>query len=446
MLTLLFSHPTWSAPRPRMTDSSIAVYLHPARTVPTGHYRVEHLQEYLKGYTTLTWVYVKASDGQTGWTLKHELMDSLEFSSKARLAPNSSKYSKPNSSAFVEKTEQGMLVELLDRKGDWHLASHKNETFWVLGSQLYPISKDPGYFFVNKRDQLREKPQIKSKFLAKLSEGSRLKPIKLEGQWYKVSYKNKKGTTQSGYIQTKNLISRLDIAMKVRTSQGYQPAHRNLLNKKVYEIFVNPLWLGTGTKEIPLYESPSRGSMVLTTLEPWSNLTQQNSTVQRWNKSLINRIGLVWWQMENDSWEAPKSLQLAHDKIKNTLKNPLFPHLRFATANGLFRSTDGKNWTAIKGFEKSNPAMTFSSEGVLFVDDKVSYDNGENFQPFIHWEALFKSLKQERISQFTNSKIISLKTLNDSSDQIVMELDIGRVRPVRAYTTNRGRTWSILKL
>jgi hypothetical protein len=59
-------------------------------------------------------------------------------------------------------------------------------------------------------------------------------------------------------------------------------------------------------------------------------------------------------------------------------------------------------------------------------------------------KSLQQLLKQSNISPRNQVKIIGIETMNKSSQQVVLRLDIGDSRPTSVYTTNRGRDWQYL--
>ncbi|MCC6137844.1 MAG: hypothetical protein IT287_04380, partial [Bdellovibrionaceae bacterium] len=92
-----------------------------------------------------------------------------------------------------------------------------------------------------------------------------------------------------------------------------------------------------------------------------------------------------------------------------------------------------------------NPAFAYSREGILFIDDKISMDNGETLNPFVFWEAVLNRLRQANIGVAKNIKILNIYANNQNSQQIVYDIDIGSQRPVRIFTPDRGQTWSIAR-
>ena len=445
-LTVVLS-PAWAIPHRSSAPSNVGipVYLKPTSPVPTGHYSLETLNRQKITSQKSVWVHVKTTEGLIGWTPKEALLTPLHFSSKATLLAQSPLYPEKelqNSAAPMVSQKEG-IVTILEVVGDRCLVRVGDANFWTESAYLYPVAKDAGYFITVRMTSLYGQPSIKSQWSRKLTAGQRLKPIEIKGDWVKVSYQ-----TYTGFIPRKDILSRIDIAMKVKTSEGMVAPQRSLLDKKVYAIYVNPLWLGTMADEVSLFQEPSTSSEVITQLKPWTPMIQQNMVEQTWTQSQIRELGPVWWQSKDIPTTIPSSLEIAQKDIQKSLVNPLFNHIRFASTfgamEGLYRTQDGKNWFPIRGFSQRSPVFTVSKDGVLFVDDKVSFDNGEHFTPYVHWGAIFEALKRHRLSTVQNTKIRNIETLNGSSQQLIVELDVGLKNPLKLYTADRGQSWTVL--
>jgi SH3-like domain-containing protein len=444
---LLLTGPAIAVPHPTSElTTSAAVYLKPYAAIPTGHYNINLLKKNQIAQDQVRWVFVKNQLGQTGWALKHQLLNPLHFSTRARLLAKSPIFKdRREPRADTSLTPQAeSTVTILDVQNEWVKISYENQNLWTTASHLFPIEKDAGYFFAKQDIILTETPRNKSRLVKKVSAGTRLTPLEVKESWMKVAIENK-----SGYVLSAKIMSRIDIASKVKTDKGYEPASRNLLGRKVFAIYIDPLWLGTGVKKVTLYQQPNTSSTILGQIPPWQNLTQQDTVIQKWAVSSIKELGgNVWWEMKSDGhdYELEQLTQLNLKDVRKILPNPAYNNLKIASANGLFRSTDGQYWSPLPQFQGHNPAFTFATDGILFVEDKMSMDNGEHFTPFIMWEKLLKSLRDNRLAVAQNLKILNIETLNSSSQQLILELDIGNRKTVKAYTGDRGQTWSILKI
>lgn len=446
---------TWAIPHPSVNEpQSVPVYLKPYSAIPTGHQNVDHLKSTLIGHDKFRWVYVRdKATGLTGWTPQQNLLTPLHFSSKARLLAQSpvfrQKQDRIPDPILIPKTE--LEIDVLDVQNDWALialnqttpAARSPTTAWVTTNHLYPIDKDAGYFFARVDQHLRREPLLKSPLITPVQAGQRLRPLGTQGGWVRVVFKTANGSYATGYLLSQQIVSRIDTATKVKTQQGFEPPRHELIHQKIFAIYVNPLWLGSAVHPVPLFSEPKASSEVVGYVKPWQNLTQQDSTEQIWAASKSKDLGTVWWQVPADR-NKTQLTKLSLSTLKKIKENPIYKHIKVAAAKGLYRSIDGVHWKPLQGFQGYNPPFTYAKDGVLFVEDKVSFDNGEHFTPFVFWENLLRTLRENQRGIKKDVKILNIETANNSSQQLILELDIGSSRSVKMYTSNRGQTWALL--
>lgn len=307
-------------------------------------------------------------------------------------------------------------------------------------SYLLPIEKDPGYFYSKFLTRLKEKPAHKSRHVHTVKGGVRLTPLSVGKEWVMVSVDNKQG-----YLPISQIVHRIHVANKVKTQQGLLPANPNMIHDKIYAVYVDPLWLGTGVNSVVLYSQPNTNGTEVATVSPWMSLQQQESLVQEWALSKVDQVGQVWWQMDQKRSAVLQWKELAKENFQTVIHNPLFPNLRVGLADSLYRSTDGVHWAPLRGLMNSNPAFAYSREGLLFIDDKISMDNGETLNPFVFWEAVLNRLRQAGIGIDKTIKILNIYAHNQNPKYIVYDIDVGAQRPIRIFTPDRGETWSVAR-
>lgn len=441
-LSLLWAQIIFASPHRQLAPESIAVYTKPYAAVPTGHYSIAALSKKQIRRQTLHWVFVKdLGSGKMGWTPRDELLSPLHFSTKARLLTNSPIF-RLQSDRKPEKRmspQKEITVDLVRIENDWAQVQLHDEMAWVHNSYLIPLEKDAGYFFAKYSAPLKTKPKKKAENLHFIKSGDRLTPLRIGKDWVYVAVGQKKG-----YLPLHQIVHRIHIADKVKTVDGTYKAHPQWIHKKILAVYVDPLWLGTGVHSITLFAEPSKNSAEVVSVPPWRSLQQHDSLVQNWALSKLENQDTVWWPMHRQSLPVLPWKELAQESFQSIQHNPLFPSLRVGLADALYRSTDGKKWAPLRGVINRDPAFAYSQDGVLFVDDKISTDNGETLTPFIYWEAVLYRLRLENIGVADTIKIVHIQTLQ-SSQQIVYHIDVGGQRPIKMYTNNRGQTWSVIK-
>lgn len=432
-----------ASPHRSLAPESAAVYTKPYASIPTGHYSVNTLSKRLVRKENFNWVFVKdLQTGKMGWTPRDQLLSPLHFSTKARLLAGSPVFrtrSDRRPTPELMPAEE-VTVQLLSIESEWVQVQGEQDTFWVHNSYLLPVEKDPGYFYAKFNSVLKSNPRTKSSHVLSITAGQRLTPLKVNRDWVMVGVGNKKG-----YLPINQIVHRIHVANKVKTDDGLLPAHPDMIHEKIFAVYVDPLWLGTGVHSITLYSQPSMTGNETAIIPPWMSLQQQEASVQEWSLSQMDGIGPVWWQHNTGKTNVLQWKELAKGSFRSIIHNPLFPSSRIGLADTLYRSNDGVNWGQVRGVFNHNPAFAYSRDGILFIDDKISMDNGETLHPFVFWEAVLNRLRVANIGVAENVKILNIYALNESAQKIIYEIDVGGQRPVKVYTPDRGRTWALYR-
>ncbi len=429
---------------------STAVFLKPHSPAPTGHFDLKLLKKRALQYDQFEWLWVRDQKGNNGWVLKSSTLLPLDFSRQAILSKGEPVHPEPKNYQLPQKTlAQSQVVALIQRHRDWYKIVYKdqgkNYYGWVRSRYLSPYSKDGGYFFSTVETHLRAKPQMKSKILQKVDPGLPIIPLSTKDEWALVSFGKKKG-----YIPLRNIKSRLDVAIKVRTPKGYFKPHNDLYKDKVLEIFTNPIWVGSGAYSLELKEQPSMTAATLAVVEPWQTLTLQGYSIKKWGKSHVSRWGELWWQdstiesnVEIIQNLAPQQTRLKKSEIYQIEKSPIIPGLQIASAtHGVYRSFDGYQWHPLPSFKNGYP-IKFAKNGTLFVGDKISFDQGESFQHFIKWDEVFSALSKGKTPPQGPIQIINVEPNFKDHKKITLSLRVGSNQYMQLYTPNLGKDWRL---
>jgi hypothetical protein len=447
ILSPLFVWPSTSlsAPHRSVAPESAPVYTKPYAGIPTGHYSVPLLYKKMIRKENMNWVFVKdLRTGKMGWTPRDQLLSPLHFSTKARLLAKSPVFGQRTDNksdpSLIPQSETDVAIDTIS--GEWANIQIDKKSAWVHTSYLLPLEKDPGFFYTRNSVRLKSDPRNKAENLIKIPAGQKLVPHKVLREWALVTYENKKG-----YIPLSEVVHRIHVANKVRTPKGLIPAKPNMIHDKIFAVYVDPLWLGTGIHVISLYSEPSVAGTATATIPPWTSLQQQESITQEWAISNIDSLGPVWWQtlVPGKTTMTTNWKRLIKGSLKTVIHNPIFPELRIGLADTLYRSNDGVHWSMLRNLQNPQPAFAYSKDGILFIDDTLSMDNGETLTPFIQWESVLGSLRDENIGVAENLKILNIYSVNGSSRNLIYELDVGGQRPIKLQTLDRGVHWTLLR-
>ena len=292
LLLFFFQASSQASPPPffKMADSK-AVYLQANGSIPTGHFNIDTLKSRAVQYDQFEWLWLRDSRGRKGWILKSRVLLPLDFSRQAIISRGKLLYQKPY---FYEinprKLSRTQIVILIGRHRNWYHIFYKDGEkklkAWVDSKDLKPYSKDGGYFFSKTKTGLRKEPKNKAKIITPIEPGQAIIPLRAKGDWALVSFSGHRG-----YIPFRNLKTRLDLALKVKTDRGYFKPHPSLYKQKILEIFSNPLWIGTGAYSLELKSKPDMASKTVSTISPWQSMTLKGYSIKRWGKKSNSRLG-----------------------------------------------------------------------------------------------------------------------------------------------------------
>lgn len=125
--------------------------------------------------------------------------------------------------------------------------------------------------------------------------------------------------------------------------------------------------------------------------------------------------------------------------------------LRFASAGGVFKSNNGRDWSQIPFFEDKNYPIATATNGWIFVGPYLSTDQGTSFHQWIKWDTLVEHVKRltgSSLSRVRISSIVtnpSLKSQDKSADEIQLELDLGVKKTLLIATDDLGKSWKLIK-
>ncbi len=434
-----------------MADSR-SVYLNPNGSIPTGHFDVRSLRQQAINYDQFEWLWIRDSRGRKGWILKSTVLLPLDFSRQAVLTKGKAIYSATNHHQInPKKLPRSQIVTLVNRRHNWYkiVYKEKNKKFygWVQSRDLRPYSKDGGYFFSTVRTWLRRKPRRKAKIITSIDPGLPIIPLYAKGDWALVNFADHKG-----YIPFRNLKTRLNMALKVKTDKGYFKPHSDLYREKIVEIFENPLWVSTGTYSLELKSRPDMGSKTVAILPPWQSMTLKGYSIKRWGQSHIPGWGHLWWpdrtlesNVEVIESFGPKLTLLKKSDIYQMEKSPVIPGLFFtSTTHGVYRSFDGgQSWYPLKDFRTGFP-IKIAGNGILFIGDKVSFDQGESFHHFIRWDRILDNFPAKAKYAKGPIEILNVEPHFNNPQKVTLSLRVGNNKYLQFQTADLGQNWRSL--
>lgn len=316
---------------------------------------------------------------------------------------------------------------------------------------LYKLSapvEDSGVFLTLVDSFLKKAPNSSAPIITTIPRLQRLLPLGIENNYLRISYQG-----HVGYLDLANLAGRGDFAMwAYHQNQGWLGiSHREngflfTVNKQKIPltnfIAFNP-YLNRGISCQKLSdEAPSIRSRVEIV----------DNRAHLWALSFLEGHGEVWWRTsELEQQPAPPpsgshALSLTTEKLiqrelnavafaKNSMKG-------LASAKGIFRTEDGKTWTELPFFEGKNYPLAIHPDGIWYVGNFRSYDEGKSFEPYIKWDLLAAQIQIGTHRPPRHLRITSIEPLSHS--RIRLHVDTGSQK-VKMQAHVLSQEWKLVK-
>ncbi len=410
--------------------ADIPVYLKPDSRFPSGFHPREWLESRSKESQVQRWFRI-TTDGTYGWLAEDHVLTTIKLSSIARMTRDEPDRSLPMLDALrnrrIAKNSQVIILEVA---GSWSRArvlgeGVPNHDSWILNEAL---TRDAGNQIergmTSRSTPLRLSPKQDTKPFDQMpafKEFSVLNSVSNStGHWIEVQVDQ-----GSAWIERKNVWLPQDL--RDGSIRAMQPG-------------------------LELRSSPQPNADIVKRLGGTEILKVINSKYLRWGKVKVPEHGWLWWPISDDRTEGQGAIpplklstkELLGRNIYDMASSESIPGLRFASAKGVFKSRDGIEWSMIPSFEDKNYPIVIAKSGLLFVGPYLSNDNGENFEQWIRWDVLVETLKKETGSAAARVRLSSLEILDADGKSVQILLDIGKSKPVRINTSDRGLSWKVL--
>lgn len=410
--------------------ADIPVYLKTESRFPSGVHPRDWLEARTKETQVQRWFRV-VTEGSYGWVAEDHVLTAMKLSSIARTIRDEPDRSAPQMDALkknrIPKNAQVIILEIV---GSWSRGrvlgeDAPSQDSWILNEALIRDSGNQIERGVVFRDApLRHLPKSELKafdLLSAFKEISILNSVKnSSGPWLEIQ--NDEGVA---WVERKNVWLPQDLA----------------------DGSIRPMQPG-----LELRSSPLPNADIVKRLTGTEVLKVVNSKYLRWGKVKVPEHGWLWWPISDDRADGEGALPPLKLSTQDLLGRTIYdmassqsvPGLRFASAQGVFKSRDGIQWAMIPKFENGNYPIAVAKNGLLFVGPYVSNDQGENFETWIRWDLLIDAVKRETGTPPAHVRLSGLQAHDADGKQIELTLDVGRTKPVRLTTPDRGLTWKIL--
>ena len=108
----------------------------------------------------------------------------------------------------------------------------------------------------------------------------------------------------------------------------------------------------------------------------------------------------------------------------------------------MFRSTDGgKLWEKIDIFEDKNLPIAIGKNGVIYVGQHKSMDNGETFVPYVRWDLALRAIQYPGIGKVGFLSIADIRLLEDKQNTLQLDLNLEQGKRASIISHDGGQSW-----
>ncbi len=423
-------------------EPAIPFYKSPESLFVSGYAsKTDLLSQARQSYTEFN--FEAAVGKKTVQVQNEQILREMDVAWKIKTRKATTLYSQPDLSSLQLtqlKIEQDLEIQSI--QGAFARVQHQGKLFgYILLSDLQIPQVDPGVWTSLATLSLKAKPQQNSATRLQVPALSRVKLIKIQGD-----YGLFQTQSHQGYALLSEVIGRVDFADQAWNSVSH--TWEKILYRNGSQLVVD------SNKTIPLQNFSaflsSKNRALISGTHPFLAKGTRVELVRpqaiRWTQSEVKGHGLVWWRRDLLAEKRGTEVITTAELLKRNLTGISYDSKAkkgLASAGGIFKTTDGKTWSLISSFGHDDWPVCLHPSGVWFVGPYKSTDEGKSFQPTLKFSELAKILQQSkpRSRAFARLKILDLKPLNSSS--ISMKIDTG-ISTAQIKSPVLSNQWTLL--
>ena len=431
---------------------AVPVYLNPGSRFPSGHHTRQQLENRTRKVQFQQWVRIETpdlvkndstvgatSDGKSsakiyGWLPEDHLVTAIRLASEADVVEKTPFRYEPQMEAIeTNMLTKGTHVLIGDIQGSWvhveTLPPIVHAETWIPTSSLRAAIKTSDLsmrltslkIFTFPDTPVYVMPGQHARLLTRLQSSAYLKATSQNSNkgWFEVTINGEKG-----FLRASDAVTLVDLGIN-------------------------------GARAINDFESlrsaPLPYADLIRSLSPTSRLKIIERQALRWGAAKVPDVGEIWWPMSNDTddekfggpHEKLSTPDLFQRKIFAMASSPAIPSLKFISAEGIFRTVDGEEWSRIPLFENKNYPIAVTGSGSVFVGPYISEDHGETFQQWIRWDSLIATLRRNSTSSNLGFRILEVHPQDPSGRRVVLKLSTTGTKSVRLVTNDQGLSWRL---
>ncbi len=417
---------------------AVPVYLSPNSFYASGDYNREWLEGRTHARLLQRWMKVITRSGHVGWVPEDHLLSPLGLSTYALTTKAAAlRAERRSESQAINNLPPHMPVRVISHQGTWVEVQPQGigRSGFLSTDQLLPDFNSPQLAYVKKRSFVFEKPVIRSDSFRLLEVGERVEivnqnqtpkpPVKTgssAGPWASVKINTRQGI-RVGFVERASLIFREEIL----------PRHVLALRSN----------LPMRNDSVPSADTTYQARWLET-------LKVIDTRLELWGRVTLQRDGNVWWPMNDRASSSPiaqrkpiklKTSEIFQRKIFDMGASPVVPQVKLASAQGIFRTEDGKEWARVEQFKDQDHPIAFSSGGRIFIGPYMSDDHGRTFRHYIRWDKLVGTLRDRNTTLPSNLRIVEVHPIDWFGRRIELKLDVGTDQKVLVSSDDLGQTW-----
>ena len=407
------------------------------------------------GVQASSWVGVTLPNKKSGWIRSEILVFDINFSSKATLR------------TAVGGLKKGSEVEILgSRRHNFRCKQH-DTVLWIEAKDLLPLDEDLGFVITKEQTHLIEKPSLNR--VSQIGSGIKIRVIRFVDNFVEIEWEDK-----NYFIDVGSVLSRFHFASRVKTEAWHDV--KSLLQNNIITAedrlikTENVVAVTTGrdfgyivTNRANVRASRNSQSRVVSRLSgflpiPVGNLYAGQNTPASTkpalkpvvkpvvSKPVVSRkVKPPKARAVSDLYLSKKSWtsdELFNRDVFDFANSPRVRGLIFASAKGVFRSTDGgKLWKKIDIFEDKNLPIAIGKNGVIYVGQHKSMDNGETFVPYVRWDLALKAIQYPGIGKVGFLSIADIRLLEDKQNTLQLDLNLEQGKRASIISHDGGQSW-----
>ncbi len=435
--------------------ASLPFFRHPQSAFPSGEASPRDLEKnWVKDEAQMSYEILRGK--QKIWIKANEIARDINLSLLATNGNNSIKYKilKIDGRQVLAQNPQTLQAE------------------WMAIESLASLPEDLGIATNLIAATLHAKPEWKSIGVHAAEPLTRLQVKNYQDNWVQVSPINRPEVT--GWVDNSNLLFKHDFASEIKTSD----TSGDNADKWIPVLYRHgTMMVGYKQQQIPMskviaLKTKNSMGISLVSHSDFSLLMKQNVSISKtdydvWSTSKLPGHGIIYWKKSEPTQNKNQNTDQINDqkksvptneppsannvilKTEDLLKrevvsisfNPKKTTHGLASAEGIYLTTDGKNWRRLNQFGNKNAPVLIDESDTLYVGSENSNDLGEHFSAYLKWDELAHMVEKKQNSPARELKIRNIK--NPRPGILSIEFDTGSdvIRMAARKTTDSNLKW-----